>query len=366
MRQIAILLFLCTTILARAYGADSSDATVVVLSTDTQRLPVYITPLKNDGSSSPKDYLAQLWNVLSFDLDHNGMMYALKTSPERDKIAGATATDAPLFDADWKALNAFYAIKGKVDGDKLSVRVYAANADQAKSIDGIALTGELGKDRKTMHQIADMIHKALFGVDGIATTKILYTIKAKSGNKWDAEVWESDYDGENRRQLTRDCGFAINPTYVPPRPRYNVGTIFFVSYKTGQSKIYYQSLADGSTPKRLNCLKGNQLMPAISRQRDKIAFISDITGNPDLFVQEFDPEVGGVGKPYQVFSTYLATQGTPTFNPDGNRLAFVSNKDGSPRIYVIDIPKAGTKPQRYQGDTRYKTQHRKYSPLMVP
>lgn len=85
-------------------------------------------------------------------------------------------------------------------------------------------------------------------------------------------------------------------------------------------------------------LRGNQLMPAISPQRDNIAFISDITGNPDLFLQAFSPEQGPIGKPRQIFTTHQATQGSPTFSPDGKKIAFVSNKDGSPRIYVIPIP----------------------------
>jgi len=56
----------------------------------------------------------------------------------------------------------------------------------------------------------------------------------------------------------------------------------------------------------------------------------DVYPNFETF-QEFHPETGGVGKPVQLFSFPKATQASPTFSPDGSRVAFVSDKDGSPR-----------------------------------
>lgn len=342
----AYLYSLCLLILAclaPLYSANegNEDSIVVVLATDNQRLPAYVAQLKNEQSNFPQEYLSKLTKVLSFDLNHNGMMFLLKNNPERDKLAGTATPDIAPSDSSWKSLKAFYIVKGKVEKDKLSIRLFAMNAAQGRAIDSIPLSGDLSKDRRAIHKLADTMFKSLFGIDGIAATKILYTVKTKQGATWLSEVWEADYDGENKRQLTYDSGYSVTPVYVPPKPKYSVGSFFFVSYKTGQSKIHYQLLTNPES-KRLNTLRGNQLMPAISRQRDKIAFISDITGNPDLFIQAFDPEVGGVGKPYQAFATHLATQGTPTFNPDGSHLAFVSNKDGSPRIYVIEVPAPGT------------------------
>ncbi|HRD55108.1 MAG TPA: translocation protein TolB, partial [Parachlamydiaceae bacterium] len=118
------------------------------------------------------------------------------------------------------------------------------------------------------------------------------------------------------------------------------GSCFYVSYKTGQSKIYVASLKDG-TGFRLNDFKGNQLMPAVTYAADKLAFISDYTGNPDLFLQPFSKEEGVLEKPQQVFALKHAVQGSPAFSPDGKKVAFVSNKDGSPKIYVMPIPEKG-------------------------
>ncbi len=318
------------------------DPILVRLATETQRLPIYLSHFICENANLDSSYCAKLEKVLQFDLDHNGMTFILQPTNEREKQSNATSLEQAPTPADWKALNAFYLVKVRVRDGKLNVRLFASNADNAKSIDALPLTGDLKRDRRQIHQLADIIHKALFNKDGIASTRILYTIKSKQGTQWNSEIWEADYDGENRRQLTKNSGYSIAPFYVPPKNGYAAGSFFFVSYNTGQPKIYYQSLTEGAAPQRLTLMKGNQLMPTLSRQRDKLAFISDVTGNPDLFILPFNPEVGATGKPYQIFSTHQATQGTPTFSPDGSQIAFVSNKDGAPRIYVMKVPAPGT------------------------
>lgn len=341
--SIAFLVFMALGLAAVRLPASAADDTIVVnLPTEFQRLPIYAAAIDAKGGGFDSGYVAKLEKVLFFDLDRNGMTYALKTTPEREKLASSALLDQAPKAADWKSIGAYYVVKVRIQDKKLSARLYSVNGDLAKAIEGIALTGDLASDRRQVHQLADKIFKTLFNADGIASTRLLYTIKTKEGATWNSEVWESDYDGANKRQITKGSGYSVTPLYIPPKQGNSTGGIFFVSYKNGQPKIYYQLLNGEGEARRLTYLRGNQLMPAITRQRDKIAFISDATGNPDLFMQDFSPESGVVGKPYQAFATHRATQGTPAFSPDGERIAFVSNKDGSPRIYVMDVPEAGT------------------------
>lgn len=196
----------------------------------------------------------------------------------------------------------------------------------------IPITGDLSVDRKALHLANDHLYHTLFGKEGIASTTILFS--QKTGEKT-SEIFMADYDGGNPHPVTSEKTLSVTPTIVP-------GTTYFLftAYQHGQPKIFLgNTLTKNSKP--ILPMRGNQLMPSMSKDNTQIAFISDVAGNPDLFLQSFDPKKGPIGKPRQIFSAHLATQGSPSFSPDGKKITFVSNKSGSPRIFILDIPPSG-------------------------
>lgn len=321
-------------------AAQSDDTIVVKLATESRLIPLYVAPIKASNSRFDEAYLSQLRSILHFDMGHNGATQSVKQTNALDQTARG-ALDL----AAWKSNNVYYLVKVESQGETLAASVISVNNGTTQRVNNLTLTGDLSHDRRLVHQLADAVHLALFGKEGVASTRFLYTVKTRHGSDsstWVSEVWEADYDGANARQVTHDNALCVTPAYVPPKPGYSSsGGFVYVSYKTGQPKIYLASLRDGKG-RRFSYLPGNQLMPAVSIQRDKVTFISDVASRPDVFLQPFNPEVGAMGKPQQIFSSRYSTQGTPTFSPDGRKVAFVSNKDGSPRIYVMDIPRPGT------------------------
>lgn len=338
----ALLSLLCFLSPFHFSHADDRDSMEVRLSTESRLSPLYLAPLSSNSESFSALYLDSLLAVLHFDFAHNGFTQIIKSSSELDNLTDSEQFGTVENMQTWKNKNIAYVLKGILLENSLSLQVINTLESSIKQSPPLPLSGNLDKDRKQIHRLSDILHKELFKKEGIASTKILYAYKppANSEANWISEIWEMDYDGGNPKQVTHEQTCSISPFYLPPKASCLSGGFLYVSYRSGQPKIYAASLKGGAG-KRVIYLGGNQFMPTVSLQRDRIAFISDITGNPDLFVQDFDPEKGVQGKPQQIFSARQATQGSPSFSPDGKRIAFVSNKDGSPKIYIIDIPKPG-------------------------
>jgi TolB protein len=339
---ITSFIFLCV-----AFCLNAEEQIVVRLATENQLLPLYLANVNAGSSSFDQAYVDKLEKVLRFDINNNGMTRLAEQSVDKaalvakESLGGATA---------WKAFNVQYVIKPQIQGRDLSVQVLAVNTGRLNKIEGITLSGQLGEDRRTIHKLADAIHQELFGTKGIATTRFLYAVRTRPKNKangesdstkWVSEIWEADYDGGNPRQITHDNSYNISPSYVPPQPGYTSNSFIYISYQISQPKMFVARLKDG-VGQRVSTLGGNELTPAASRQRDKLVFISDLLSYPELFLLPFNPDSGGMGKPYQIHSCPEATQGSPCFSPDGTRVAFVSNKDGSAKIYMMDIPRPGS------------------------
>lgn len=316
--------------------AAAQDELIVQLDTEQLRVPIYIAKPRVEAFKWDKEYADKLQAVFKRDIQMTSIGKVIPENGEVEKQLASGIFEKPEEVSVFAPVNPYFVIRLRMSEGSVDARVITMSTGSIRVISPLALTGSLKEDRQTIHKMSDAIYKLIFGGEGISSTKIIYTIK--ESKKWSSDVWESDYDGENARKITENAGYIVTPAYIVPKPNFRAGGYFYVSYKTGQPKIYYASLKEPEG-RRLTMLKGNQLMPAFSPKRDRIAFISDVTGNPDLFVMDFDPEKGPVGKPRQIFAAKQATQGSPTFSPDGTQIAFVSNKDGAPKIYKMPIPR---------------------------
>lgn len=305
-------------------------------------LPVYIGSFSGKGSTLSADYLKKLDEVLKFDLSHNGMTEAFDYNSKLEKLSNPSQwTTAPAL-AEWKANTLLYVISPKIEGNKASFSLLSTSNQGVKLLDDVVLTGTLAQDRQTLHKVADTIHTALFGSEGIASRRFIFTRKSKDAKGVSRSyLVEADYDGENQKTLLSSPHLLVTPFIIPTGSGRIPKGFLYVSYELGQPKIFLSTL-DGKECRRLTYIKGNQLTPSISFQRDKIAFINDSLGNPDLFLMELKDDAAAQEAPRRIFQFTGATNASPVFSPDGKNIAFVSSKDGATRIYLLKIPEKGT------------------------
>lgn len=312
--RIVAFLLLCSFLYAE------EKEIIIPLATRNFLSSVSISPFTSPDF--PQDYLETLQASLVFDLNNNGSSHVKKKGP------------------------CDFEIEVDIKGKELFALITLTRGGITKTLGPYLLTGEFALDCQKLHKFSDELTLIMTGKKGIADSKVFYSIqfpeKTADGYRYKSEIWEIDYDGKNKRQVTAENSYCITPVLFPTVGPFTQGKFLYVNYKNGQPKIYLGSFKDQKGVPLIP-LRGNQLLPAISKRGDMIAFISDASGRADLFVQLFSRSRGLVGKPMQAYSYPRSVQASPTFRPDGKKIAFVSDKNGTPRIFIIDTPYPGKK-----------------------
>ncbi|HET9533143.1 MAG TPA: hypothetical protein VFQ92_22495 [Blastocatellia bacterium] len=200
-------------------------------------------------------------------------------------------------------------------GASLSADTYLYDVKTKQQLIASRHTGDA---RRMAHEFADEIVKLLTGRDGIATSKIAY-VAGDSINLM-------DYDGFNQRRFATDGPILRFPQFSPDG-RY----LAYVSYKTGVANIVVRSAEGGLVGG--TSFNSTTSSPSIS-PGGQLAFSSAISGDGsmEIYVSNLDGS-----NPRRLTRTAKAVNISPRWNPrTGREIAFISDRGGSPQVYVMD------------------------------
>jgi len=180
--------------------------------------------------------------------------------------------------------------------------------------------------RMAARRLSDDMCAAFGQQKGFALDKIVFIRRGKQASKGAAipgELCVTYADGYDTRQLTTDHQVAIYPRWK------GLDSIYYIGYLRGAPQIWEMDVSTGRRAVKWS-FKGSPTGIAVSPDGSRAAAVLSFQGNPELYVLQGD-------RYYRLTDTPLASEGQPTWSPDGKKIAYVSNETRYPQIYVVDV-----------------------------
>ncbi len=283
--------------------------------------------------------------VLYNDIDYEREYYMI------GKDAIATIPRPASFDQvpldRWKELNANGVIVGTVQKGSGGIVVQAKLIDvnTGRTAFGKVYSGSVANPRRYAHTFSDEMFDNQLSLRGVARTKLAFSsdrsadlVKGPVKNRDVQEIFIVDYDGANPQRVTNTTTLNVAPAWSPDNQ-----VIAYTSWRpssAGSFGVYqdiilsYIARGERTTPASGSPDKQNYL-PAWSPDGTKLAFTSQRDGNPEIYVMNKD------GSGVHRMTNNPAIDVSPTWSPTGGQLAWASDRTGNPKIYVMNADGTG-------------------------
>ncbi len=329
------------------FGAPMPAASKVYIDLEAPtvaRLPIAIQEFKYTGEppESAEDIKMvetvkeALKKTLEADLDFSGLFNVIDSEAFLEEISetGLDAKDTNF--GEWRMIGADTLVKGgfKIEGKKLTVEIRFFDTIKEERILGRRYIGNSRSASRLSHYFADQLYKELTGKLGIFSTKLLF-ISNNSGNK---EVYLSDYDGDNTRQITRNGSINLSPQWSPDGKK-----ILYTSYKMGCPCLYMLDLRSGRD-QAVSDKEGLNIGGRFSPSGDTIALTMSGKRSPEIYLLELD------SKKYKRLTNNYSIDVSASWSPDGEQLVYVSDISGNPHIFMLNLETSRRKRLTYSGN----------------
>ena len=224
----------------------------------------------------------------------------------------------------WAGIGADALIQGRLERRRSGVRVrYRIWDIQRCKLQGRAGYIDAPPDRvwAAARRLADEVALRFTGRRGVAATQIAF-VSDQSGNK---EVYVMEADGSRRRAVTKNGRINLFPAWSS-----DGGALLYTSYRSGRSDLW--TVSRGSRPGgRLIDLPNEKYRGIFGPTDGQVTIVMNENGNTDLFLGRED------GRGLRRLTRSRAIDVSPSWSPDGRRLAFASDRAGSLQVYLRDM-----------------------------
>ncbi len=183
--------------------------------------------------------------------------------------------------------------------------------------------------RQVAHRFADeIIYRLGGGTPGIAETKIYYVqMTGDLTRDVSKEIWQMDYDGANQRPITHLGTISMSPRVSPDNTR-----LAFASFgKYGSQLKMYSLLLDRYVAFPVSNGSVASQSPAWSPSGNELAYAAAPNGSFEIWVADSNGNLG------RRITSFRGGNVRPAYNPKtGAQIAFISDRTGLPQLYIMN------------------------------
>ncbi len=268
-------------------------------------------------------------NIVARNLRHSNRFRVLDSIPEAF-TRGQETVDYAL----WDQLGADWLVTGRLDGAGTLVLevhdvIYRETRDSGRFP---ILAPDHGDFRLSVHIASDAVVQWVFNEPGIAASRIVFSRRMDDGSQ---DLWMVDADGENLQRITRDRPeedghpLAMSPAWSPDGRR-----VVYTSYRSGLPRVYELNLETGERRSVPAPMAGDYITPTYLPDGERVAFAVNAGRNSGLFTYNIVEQCC-----FEELTRGRWEDISPTFSPDGSQFAFNSNRlgVGAPQIYRMPL-----------------------------
>lgn len=300
-----------------------------------QKINIAIPDFKNYSDTKKAPELAAGFpEVIYRDLDLSGYFIPMEKEAFLDEDGPYLTADNIRFRS-WTIIGTDLLLKGGFTpiGRSVEVEVRLYDAFRARQILGKKFLGKIDDYRTLAHRIANEIVFVVTGNKGLFLSRFVFVnrhlIKVNDKERPVKEIYICDFDGHNIKQITSDNSIALFPKWSPDGK-----SIAFTSFKDGGPMLYENNLQSGRV-RRISGRKGMNTGACWTSDGNRIALTLTREDNQDINQDIFLIDLRG--RILERYTNDEAIDVSPTFSPDGTKMAFVSDRSGTPQIWVKDL-----------------------------
>lgn len=343
MRQLLALVCVGFLVLGiSSTGASQERPYINIGKAEVKQSPMAIVPFKYVGTPGlNNDQLAQgkrLYDIIHKDLKISSYFKfidqkAFVENYRAKSLLPKSKDPAAGFDfSSWHSIGAEFMVRGgyKIANNRVTFEGYLYHVPRKALIFSKSYTGGTTDIRTIGHTFCNDVLKKLTGKSGFFLTRF---VVARSTIKNEKEIFIMDWDGANIEQVTKHRTISQSPSWS--RDGSQIAYTAFIYHRKRKTRNADLYLYDLMSKKRfsLSYQQGINSGATFDPKEDYVYFRISKKGASDIYRLGTD----GRGLKPITQGPRGAMNVEPAISPDGTKMAFSSDRSGRPMIYVMDL-----------------------------